>query len=122
MIIDHIGITVSNYEKSRQFYTQILMPLGIIAITEHNGWVGFGQNGKPVFWFGPGKDVKYFSHIAFLAKTTTAVDLFYKTALAEGAICNGKPDLREDYYPGYYGAFVIDPDGHYIGVVIHIRN
>lgn len=58
MILDHVGITVSNYEKSRQFYTQVLMPLGITVITEHNEWIGFGKNNKPKFWFGPGEDTK----------------------------------------------------------------
>jgi catechol 2,3-dioxygenase-like lactoylglutathione lyase family enzyme len=122
MILDHVGIAVSNYEKAKQFYTRILAPLSIIPITEYDGWVGFGQNGKPEFWFGPGKDTKYFSHVAFIAETKAAVDLFYKIAIDEGAVCNGKPNLRQDYYPGYYGAFVIDPDGHYIGAVIHISN
>lgn len=119
MILDHVGISVSNYEKSKQFYTQVLMPLGITAITEHDGWIGFGKKGKPEFWFGPGKDTKYFSQVTFTAETKEAVDLFYKIALAEGAVCNGKPNLRHDYYPGYYGAFIIDLDGHNIGAVIH---
>ncbi|KTD44659.1 VOC family protein [Legionella quateirensis] len=119
MILDHVGITVSNYEKSKQFYTRILAPLSIVPISEHDGWIAFGKNGKAEFWFGPGKDTKYFSHITFIAETKASVDLFYKIAIDEGAVCNGKPKLRHDYYPGYYGAFVIDPDGHYIGAVIH---
>lgn len=119
MILDHVGITVSHYEKSKQFYTRVLIPLGITMITEHDGWAGFGKKGKPEFWFGPGKDATYFSHITFMAETKAAVDLFYITALDEGAVCNGTPKLRQDYYSGYYGAFVIDPDGHYIGAVIH---
>lgn len=119
MILDHVGITVSNYEKSKQFYTKILTSLDITAIAEHDGWVGFGKNGKPEFWFGTGTDTKYFSHVAFMAETKEAVDLFYKIAIAEGATDNGKPKIRQDYYPEYYGAFVIDPDGNYIGAVIH---
>ena len=119
MILDHVGITVSDYEKSKQFYTRILKPLGIIPIREHEGWMGFGTHDKPEFWFGPGKDTKYFSHVAFRAETKECVDIFYKTAIDEGALCNGEPKIRQDYYPGYYGAFVIDPDGHYIGAVVH---
>jgi len=119
MIFDHVGITVSDYAKSKQFYNRVLTPLGITAITEHNGWVGFGKKGKPEFWFGPGKDSTYFSHVVFMAETKEVVDLFYKIAIEEGAVCNGKPKLRQDYYSDYYGAFVIDPDGHNIGAVIH---
>lgn len=119
MIIDHMGISVSNFEKSKKFYTNVLLTLGITPITEHDGWIGFGKNSKPEFWFGPGKDTEYFAHIAFMAETKETVDIFYKKAIDEGAICNGKPKLRQDYYPNYYGAFVIDPDGHHIGVVIH---
>jgi len=119
MIIDHVGIAVSNYEKSKKFYTNILAPFGIKAIIEHDGWVGFGKNNKPEFWFGPGKDSKYFSHVAFMAETKEIVDIFYKIAIDEGAVCNGKPNIRQDYYLGYYSAFVIDPDGHHIGAVIH---
>ena len=119
MIIDHVGIAVSNYEKSKKFYTNILAPFGIKAIIEHDGWVGFGKNNKPEFWFGPGKDSKYFSHVAFMAETKEIVDIFYKIAIDEGAVCNGKPNIRQDYYLGYYGAFVIDPDGHHIGAIIH---
>lgn len=119
MILDHVGIAVSNYEKSKQFYTRVLAPLGITAINEHDGWVGFGKNGKAEFWFGAGKETTYFSHVVFKAETKEAIELFYKIALEEGAVCNGKPKLRQDYYPGYYGVFVIDPDGHSIGAVIH---
>ncbi len=119
MIVDHIGIAVSDYEKSKKFYTKILAPLGIVLLSEHEGWVGFGQSGKAEFWFGPGKDTNYFAHVAFGAKTKEAVDLFYKIAIDEGAVCNGKPKLRHDYYSHYYGAFVLDSDGHHIGAVIH---
>jgi catechol 2,3-dioxygenase-like lactoylglutathione lyase family enzyme len=119
MIVDHVGIAVSNNEKSKKFYLKILAPFGIELMTEHEGWVGFGKNNKPEFWIGPGKDTKYFMHVAFVADTKEIVDTFYKIAIEEGASCNGKPKTRNDYYPGYYGAFIIDYDGHNIGAVIH---
>lgn len=119
MIIDHVGIAVSDYEQSKKFYTHVLAPLGITAIIEHNGWIGFGKEDKPEFWFGPGKETNHFMHVVFTAKTKEIVELFYKVAIEEGAVCNGKPKLRQDYYLGYYGAFVIDPDGNQIGAVIH---
>ncbi|MBA2709859.1 MAG: VOC family protein [Tatlockia sp.] len=119
MIIDHIGIAVSDYEKSKKFYINILTPFGIEPMAEHEGWVGFGKNNKPEFWLGPGKDTKYFMHFAFAADTKEIVDAFYKIAIEEGAVCNGKPKIREDYYSGYYGAFIIDYDGHSISAIVH---
>ena len=50
MILDHVGIAVSNYDRSKQFYTRVLKPLDIMATAEHNGWVGFGKNGKNDFF------------------------------------------------------------------------
>ena len=78
---------------------------------------GFGSNGKPYFWIGPGKAAR--AHIAFVAETRRDVDSFYKMALAAGARDNGAPGLRPHYHPDYYGAFVLDPDGHNIEAVCH---
>ncbi len=85
----------------------------------HEGWVGFGKNRKPEFWLGPGKDTKYFMHLAFAADTKEIVDAFYKIAIEEGAVCNGKPKIRENYYSSYYGAVIIDYDGHSISAIVH---
>lgn len=119
MIIDHVGMTVSDYEKSKKFYTLILAPLGIKPLTQHNDWIGFGKADKPEFWFGTGKKIQQFTHIAFKADKEEAVQEFYKIAIQEGATCNGKPKLRNDYYTNYYSAFIIDYDGHYIGAGHH---
>jgi len=119
MIIDHVGIAVSDREKSKKFYTNILTPFGISPLIEHEDWIGFGKQGRPEFWIGAGKDTKYFMHVAFAADTKAIVDAFYKIAIAEGAQCNGKPKLRNDYYADYYGAFILDYDGHNIGAVFH---
>ncbi len=120
MIIDHIGITVSDYDKSLDFYTKTLAPIGIFLVIEIEGWAGFGNNkDKAEFWFG--SDVKPQSpmHIAFLAESRQQVDGFYAAAIAAGATCNGEPGIREIFHPNYYGAFVIDPDGHNIEAVCH---
>ncbi|KTC93207.1 VOC family protein [Legionella cincinnatiensis] len=119
MILDHVGITVSNYEQSKKFYSHVLEPLGITLIKEQNQWAGFGKQGKPEFWFGEGKKSDYFSHITFVAENKKAVEQFYTIALQQGATCNGEPKYRTHYYPHYYGAFIIDPDGHYIGAIMH---
>lgn len=119
MIIDHIGLSVSDYERSKDFYTKVLAPLGIGLIMEYGGWAGFGRHGKPEFWFGKGEAPQKPMHIAFSAEDTDVVDAFYKAALDAGAKDNGPPGIREIYHPHYYGAFVIDPDGHNIEAVCH---
>jgi catechol 2,3-dioxygenase-like lactoylglutathione lyase family enzyme len=119
MIIDHVGMIVTDYEKSKKFYTLILAPLGIKPLTQHEEWISFGKTDKPEFWFGPDKKIQQFTHIAFKADTEEAIQEFYRIAIQEGATCNGKPKLRNDYYANYYSAFIIDYDGHNIGAILH---
>ena len=125
MIIDHLGFSISNVNKSKDFYSKVLKPLGIEFICEVQGWVGFGPKGsqKAELWFGEGANENEPAHapmhIAFSAETRSQVDDFYKVAIAEGARSNGEPGIREIYHPDYYGAFVIDPDGHNIEAVCH---
>jgi catechol 2,3-dioxygenase-like lactoylglutathione lyase family enzyme len=117
MILDHIAINVSDLERSRAFYAAALEPLGIGEIMARPGTVGMGRDGKPEFWLrerAPGEPV----HVAFAADRPT-VDAFHAAALAAGATDNGAPGVREMYHPGYYGAFVLDPDGHNIEAVCH---
>ena len=122
VLIDHIGIAVSNYDVSKAFYSKALAPLGIELIVEVQGWAGFGEKGKPEFWFGPadtGELIQTPMHLAFRANNTQAVDQFYQAAIEAGAKDNGKPGMREIYHPNYYGAFVIDLNGHNLEVVCH---
>jgi catechol 2,3-dioxygenase-like lactoylglutathione lyase family enzyme len=119
MIIDHLGLTVSDYQVSKAFYTQALAPLGVTLIAEFEGWAGFGAQGKPEFWFGGGPQAQRPMHLAFLAKDRDEVRLFYAAALSAGAKDNGAPGVRAHYHENYYGAFVIGPDGHNIEAVCH---
>jgi catechol 2,3-dioxygenase-like lactoylglutathione lyase family enzyme len=119
MIIDHIGLAVSDYPQSKAFFTQALAPLGITLVKEVADWAGFGRNGKPEFWFGTHSQVQSPMHIAFAAESRAQVNAFYEAALKAGAKDNGPPGIREIYHPNYYGAFVIDPDGHNIEAVCH---
>ncbi len=120
MILDHIGLAVNDYEASKTFYSKALAPLGIGIIMEYDGWAGFGKSDKPEFWFGVQDIAQSPMHIAFVAKNRQQVDDFYSAAIEAGAKDNGEPGLREIYHPGYYGAFVIDPDGHNIEAVCHV--
>lgn len=123
-MIDHLGVSVTDYEKSRRFYEQALAPLGYTLIwevpKEHTGGVGgFGVAPKPDFWIdGAGRPSPKL-HVAFRAESRRKVDAFYKAAMAAGGRDNGAPGVRPHYHPNYYGAFVLDPDGHNIEAVCH---
>jgi catechol 2,3-dioxygenase-like lactoylglutathione lyase family enzyme len=80
---------------------------------------GFGEPPKPDFWIGQGAPNKPPIHIAFQVSRRALVDAFYHAALAAGGRDNGAPGLRPQYHPDYYGAFVLDPDGHNIEAVCH---
>ncbi|HUS29051.1 MAG TPA: VOC family protein, partial [Kofleriaceae bacterium] len=119
LMIDHIGIAVSDLERSVAFYTKALAPLGYELIMKFEGQAaGFGVKGKPDFWIGKG-DVKAQAHVAFRAGGRAEVRAFYEAALANGAKDNGAPGPRPHYHEHYYGGFVHDPDGHNIEAVCH---
>jgi catechol 2,3-dioxygenase-like lactoylglutathione lyase family enzyme len=118
-MLDHIGVAVSNYQKSKAFYQAALAPLGYQVVMEFAGdAAGLGVGGKPDFWLSQGASVAP-AHIAFAASDRVTVDAFYKAALAAGGRDNGAPGLRTQYHPTYYGAFVLDPDGNNIEAVCH---
>lgn len=126
-MIDHIGIVVRDYARSKAFYEQALAPLGSGLIMEST-WhetgdakhAGFGANGQPQFWIGSGVPRQGPLHVAFAARTRAQVDAFYQAAIAAGGTDNGPPGLRPQYHPNYYGAFVLDPDGVNIEAVCHL--
>jgi catechol 2,3-dioxygenase-like lactoylglutathione lyase family enzyme len=118
-MIDHTGVTVSDVKRSTAFYRAALAPLGYVPMMEGDGYAGFGVPPKPDFWIGLGKPQAPFVHVAFRAETRTLVDAFYKAATAAGGRDNGAPGLRPHYHANYYGAFVLDPDGHNIEAVCH---
>jgi catechol 2,3-dioxygenase-like lactoylglutathione lyase family enzyme len=120
MIIDHIGLNVSDYDKSKDFFSSALTPLGIELVIEIGGYAGFGRGGKPEFWFGAdGGEIQRPMHIAFEAANRAQVKAFYAAAMAAGGTDNGPPGIREIYHPNYFGAFVIGPDGHNVEAVCH---
>ena len=124
-MIDHIGLTVSDFDKSRSFYVASLAPLGVKVMMEltremtgGQAHAGFGI-GHPSFWIGEGKNRVTGVHVAFSATDRTTVDAFYAAAMAAGGTDNGKPGLRPHYHENYYGAFVLDLDGNNIEAVCH---
>jgi catechol 2,3-dioxygenase-like lactoylglutathione lyase family enzyme len=125
-MLDHVGIPVSDYERSKSFYLKALAPLGYVLVMEVDQEVekgfsaaGLGIADKPDFWIGGEGRLNKPVHIAFTAKDRAGVDAFYRTALAAGGKDNGAPGPRPHYHPNYYAAFVFDPDGHNIEAVCH---
>ncbi|MFQ5972098.1 MAG: VOC family protein [Alphaproteobacteria bacterium] len=121
-MIDHMGLSVSDYEAAKAFYLAALRPLAyelVMEVTEVGPYAGFGAGGKPDFWIGKGEATEPKLHVAFRAKDRATVRAFYDAAIAAGGTDNGPPGIREIYHPDYYGAFVLDPDGHNVEAVCH---
>jgi len=127
-MLDHIGIEVSDLERSKTFYRAALAPLGYrlskeIPSTAAGFGVaeGHGTSTDPAgdFWIGRGQPQGPRPHVAFNAASRAAVDAFYAAALAAGGTSNGAPGLRPQYHANYYGAFILDPDGYNIEAVCH---
>ncbi len=122
-MLDHIGLDVADIARSRAFYQAALAPLDYRLITE------LKEGDATVLMFGVGDEIDFViadkdrpgeaNHIAFRAGTRAQVDAFHAAALAAGGRDNGAPGLRPGYGPGYYAAFVIDPDGFNIEAVWH---
>jgi catechol 2,3-dioxygenase-like lactoylglutathione lyase family enzyme len=118
-LIDHIQLVVRDLDASRAFYTAVFDVLG----------VPMGGTADDYFWadelFVSTADSEAAEgkltgrhHLAFQARDRAAVEAFHKAALANGGTDNGAPGERP-YHPGYYAAFVLDPDGNNIEAVYH---
>ncbi len=119
-MLDHIGFGVSDYERSKAFYSEALAPLGIELIKEPLGRAaGFGRAGKPFFWLEDTRPPVTQVHVAFNCESRDVVDAFHEAGLPTAGIDNGAPGLRPIYNEHYYGAYVLDPDGNNIEAVCH---
>lgn len=130
-MIDHVSISVKDYQNSLIFYDATLSILGYkrsltINIEEFNvQTAGYGVNEKPYFWISPmGLESEEIGrakglHIAFTAPDIESVNKWHKKCLELGATDNGAPGYRTEYHPGYYAAFIIDPNGWRIEAVFH---
>jgi catechol 2,3-dioxygenase-like lactoylglutathione lyase family enzyme len=120
MRLDHVGLDVSDYERSRAFYETALAPLGLKLMMEPAPGVGGFGGEFPFFWIGDrGRSAQTGVHVAFTAKDRGMVDAFHDAAIDAGGTDNGGPGVREIYHPDYYGAFVLDPDGNNVEAVCH---
>jgi catechol 2,3-dioxygenase-like lactoylglutathione lyase family enzyme len=121
-MLDHVGLNVTEYARSKEFFEKALEPLGLSVLMEPiPGTGGFGgSDGKPFFWITETRQpVTENVHVAFAAPDRATVDAFHEAALAAGAKDNGGPGIREIYHPNYYGAFALDPDGNNVEACCH---
>jgi catechol 2,3-dioxygenase-like lactoylglutathione lyase family enzyme len=117
-MLDHVTIGVSDIGQSMKFYDRALRPLGITRLYgDGERFAGYGVSPKALFWIGSRDAPQTGAHIAFAAPDRATVDRFHDEAMAAGGRDNGRPGLRPHYHPDYYGAFVLDPDGHNIEAV-----
>jgi catechol 2,3-dioxygenase-like lactoylglutathione lyase family enzyme len=129
MSIDHVSVGVTNMKRAKAFYDAALEPLGMKPIypVEIHGQlvgVGYGEAQHPTFWIqlpinGQPASMGNGVHIAFRAPSRAQVDAFFLAALDQGGVEDGRPGLRTEYHPDYYGAFVRDPDGNKIEACSH---
>jgi catechol 2,3-dioxygenase-like lactoylglutathione lyase family enzyme len=120
-MLDHVTIGVSDFERSKHFYDQALHPLDITCLyAEGERFAGYGIHPKAFFWIGGRDTPQTGAHIAFAAKDRDTVERFYEAAIKAGGRDNGRPGIRQHYHPNYFGAFVLDPDGHNIEAVCHL--
>jgi catechol 2,3-dioxygenase-like lactoylglutathione lyase family enzyme len=120
-MLDHMGFSVGDYDRSKAFYEKALAPLGLKLLMEPvPGIGGFGDGQKPFFWIGTrGPAPQSEIHVAFAADSRQTVDAFHAAGLEAGGTDNGGPGVREIYHPTYYGAYVLDPDGNNVEAVCH---
>jgi len=122
-MLHHLSFAVTDIVRSGAFYDAVLAPLGYGRVWEDETFVGYGNEpGKDVFALKlkpenagvPGDGF----HVAIAAPSREAVGAFYEAALAHGGTDNGGAGLHPEYGPGYFAAFVVDPDGYRIEAVI----
>lgn len=124
-MFDHVAITVSDFARSKAFYLRALVQTGHSQLVEPEApggrppTAGFCHADGTDLWIAQGDAIRPPIHIAFRVSTRAEVDAFYRDAIAAGGRDNGAPGLRPHYHPNYYGAYVLDPDGHNIEAVCH---
>ena len=130
-MLDHISFAVNNFKQNLHFYDETLALLAIERLmtfeTKEYNIAGYGKNNQHFFWIReeiePGLEALVRKlpglHIAFQAPSVKAIHTWYARCLELGSTDNGLPGPRIEYHPGYYAAFVIDPNGYKLEAVLH---
>jgi catechol 2,3-dioxygenase-like lactoylglutathione lyase family enzyme len=121
MFLDHLSIQCDDVAASTAFYDAVLAPLGAGRVMDFGEVIGYGTDQKPSFWIGPNNTggPQREAHIAFGADNREAVVAFFDAAVGAGAEVLHEPKEWPIYHPGYFGAFVRDPDGNNVEAVCH---
>ncbi|MGI8881417.1 MAG: VOC family protein [Jatrophihabitans sp.] len=119
-MLDHISVQVDDLDAAAGFYDAVLVPLGYQRLMEHDAAIGYGDR-FPSFWLGRASDAipNRPVHLAFVAPDRDAVEAFFAVAVTRGAEVLHEPRIWPEYHPGYFGAFVRDPDGNNVEAVHH---
>jgi catechol 2,3-dioxygenase-like lactoylglutathione lyase family enzyme len=115
--LDHIAFDVAELERSRRFYAAALSPWHAREVQAGEAF-GYGPEGSEELWIAQGTPGPPL-HLALASPDRATVDAFHAAALAAGGRENGPPGLRPLYHPGYYAAYVLDPDGNNVEAVHH---
>jgi catechol 2,3-dioxygenase-like lactoylglutathione lyase family enzyme len=124
-VFDHLSLGVADLARSAAFYDRALGALGYVRLAENPRSVCYGPPGFQgeapfaILLRGGATPPPAGFHLAFTAPSRAAVQAFHREALAHGGVDDGAPGVRAHYDPGYYAAFVVDPDGHRLEVVVH---
>jgi catechol 2,3-dioxygenase-like lactoylglutathione lyase family enzyme len=121
-MIDHLGLQCADLPASAAFYDAVLAPLGGQRVMDLGEAIGYGVPPQPEFWISEHVTGEGFreSHVAFTAGSRAAVRAFFDAAVGLGAEVLHEPRVWPEYHPGYYGAFVRDPDGNNVEAVCHL--
>jgi catechol 2,3-dioxygenase-like lactoylglutathione lyase family enzyme len=126
VFVDHISIGVSDLDRAAVFYDAVMAALGYVRLSHNPRHVAYGPPGyideAPFAILAGGAEARTPGkgfHLAFAAASREAVDRFHAAAISHGGTDDGPPGIRENYNPGYYAAFVLDPDGHHLEAVRH---
>lgn len=119
-MMDHFGIGCADLDEAKRFYDRVLATLGAKRVMDFGVAVGYGTDDTAQFWIssgatGPNREM----HVAFTASGAPMVRAFYDAAIGAGAESLHEPRMWPEYHPGYYGAFVRDPDGNNVEAVCH---
>jgi catechol 2,3-dioxygenase-like lactoylglutathione lyase family enzyme len=114
---DHLGLRVKDLEASVRFYAAALKELGHELVTHDKSGASLGSGSSPGLWLSADEATHTPLHLAFSARSRSAVDAFHRAGLKAQGRDNGAPGLRGDYGPTYYAAFLLDPDGNNVEAV-----
>lgn len=124
-LVSHVSVGVTDLARAARFYDPVMQALGARRVMEHAAGVAYGRS-FPEFWISLPHDGEAASsgngvHVCFAAGTAEAVDRFHAAGLAGGGVDDGAPGPRPQYAPGYYAAFLRDPDGNKVEALCWIR-